>query len=56
MKLQAMLSAQHRKNPALGLSNVWRDGTGLIPLDHECFDDLHEFLSRIPVEVLTVPR
>lgn len=56
MKLQSMLVAQNRRNPSVGLSNVWRDRTGLIPLDHGCFDDLFYYLSQFLVASLPVPQ
>lgn len=52
MQLQAMLVGQNKRNPCVSLSNVWRDELPFIPLDHACFDDLCEFLSRFDVRPL----
>lgn len=46
LKLRVMLSAQHQKEPFVTLGRIWNECPDLIPLDHDCFRDVVEFLRR----------
>lgn len=45
LKLRALLSARHRKNPSVGLGKVWNENPELIPLDNPCFNEIVSFLG-----------
>ncbi len=38
MRLVSMISAQHQANPPIGFGRIWKDASGLVPLNHPCFD------------------
>ena len=45
MKLRSLLTAQSERNPLVGLGMVWNQNPGLIPLNHEVFDPIVDFLG-----------
>lgn len=45
MKLRSLLTAQNERNPFIGLGMVWDQNTGLIPLNHQVFDPIVDFLG-----------
>ena len=45
MKLNSILASQNKKDPMIGLGNVWRDNRSLIPLTDPCFDRIADFLK-----------
>lgn len=46
-RLRCFISIVCRANPALSLSNLWRDAPDLIPLTHSAFDEYANFLTKL---------
>lgn len=45
MKLRSLLAAKHKRDPFIGLGNVWVQNEDLIPLGHASFDKIADVLA-----------
>jgi len=53
MKLRSLIAAAHMRDPYLSPTYVWSDGTDLVPLDNNAFDDIADFLRDFPTFMAT---
>jgi hypothetical protein len=45
VRLRSILSSAYQRNPDLSLARLWRTDPGLVPLGHECFDRIANYLG-----------
>jgi hypothetical protein len=48
MKLRALIASSHRAKPELSPAYVWSEGTNLVPLSDNVFDQVAGFMSTFP--------
>lgn len=52
MKMRCMLSSTCNSDPNTSLVHAWNRGENLIPLNHQCFDQIADFLRRFDDYIL----
>jgi hypothetical protein len=45
--VRCFISIKCRKNPAVSLSNLWRDFDDMVPVDHDAFKPFSDFLASV---------